>query len=53
MCVHRNLVCYLKTCLNFFEEGLDQIAKIQNLSENKLNQITKMHNQSRDDLEKN
>ena len=33
------------------EKRLEQIAEMQNLSQNDLNQITKMHNQSRDELE--
>ena len=32
-------------------KGLEQIAKLQNLSYNELDQITKMKNQSRDELE--
>ena len=33
------------------EKRLEQIAKMQNLSQNELNQIAKMQNQSRDELE--
>ena len=33
------------------EKGLEQISKMQNLTENKQDQITKMHNQSRNELE--
>ena len=33
------------------EKRLEQIAKMQNLSQNKQGQITKMQNQSRDELE--
>ena len=33
------------------EKGLEQIGKIQNLSQNELNQITKMQNQSPNELE--
>ena len=33
------------------ENGLKQIAKMQNLSQNELDQITKMQNQSRQELE--
>ena len=37
---------------SLLEKGLEQIAKMQNLSQNELNQITKMHDQSRDELER-
>ena len=33
------------------EKGLEQISKMQNLTENKQDQITKMHNQSQNELE--
>ena len=34
------------------ERGLNQMAKMQNLSQNELNQIVTMHNQFRDELER-
>ena len=37
---------------SLLEKGLEQIAKMQNLSQNELKQITKMHAQSRDELER-
>ena len=33
------------------EKGLEQISKMQNLTENKQDQITKMHNQLQNELE--
>ena len=40
-----------KKRLSLFQNGLEQIAKMENLTQNELEQITKMQNQSWDELE--